>query len=93
MSPTRCGNGAMCGFFRLGNTTSIRHPVRLLSTVGWNSPDLAFSGQELIESYLEPLANRTQLARHIQTSRTRDGDQPNGWIRQGENEGPGDGAF
>jgi thioredoxin reductase len=44
--------------------------ARLLSAIGWNSPDPQDypTGQELIENYLEPLANRTQLAKHLHTS-------------------------
>jgi thioredoxin reductase len=43
---------------------------RLLREAGWNSPDPAHypTGAELVEQYLEPLATRTGLSRHIQTS-------------------------
>ena len=44
--------------------------VRLLEPTGWNSPDPhAYpTGGELVERYLEPLATRTPLKDHIQTS-------------------------
>jgi thioredoxin reductase len=43
---------------------------RLLKAAGWNSPDpRAYpTGGELVERYLEPLATRTPLKNHIQTS-------------------------
>jgi thioredoxin reductase len=43
---------------------------RLLKATGWNSPDpRAYpTGGELVERYLEPLATRTPLKNHIQTS-------------------------
>ena len=43
---------------------------RLLSSVGWNSPDphVYPTGAELIERYLDPLATRTSLADAIRTS-------------------------
>lgn len=43
---------------------------RLLAATGWNSPDPQRypTGGELVEQYLEPLANRTALEQHIQTS-------------------------
>jgi thioredoxin reductase len=43
---------------------------RLLAAVGWNSPDPRQypTGAELVERYLDPLATRTALADHIQTS-------------------------
>ena len=47
-----------------------RAAARLLATTGWNAPepDQYPTGAELVERYLEPLANRTALANHIQTS-------------------------
>ena len=47
-----------------------RAAERLLATTGWNSPapQQYPTGAELIERYLEPLATRTVLADHIQTS-------------------------
>lgn len=46
-----------------------RAAERLLSPTGWNSPDPQQypTGAELVERYLEPLASKTALARHIQT--------------------------
>ncbi|MEA2892144.1 MAG: hypothetical protein QOI05_2937, partial [Bradyrhizobium sp.] len=43
---------------------------RLLEPTGWNSPDPKQypTGGELLEQYLEPLASRTALGEHIQTS-------------------------
>ncbi|MGD9631813.1 MAG: NAD(P)-binding domain-containing protein [Pirellulales bacterium] len=43
---------------------------RLLAAAGWNSPapDLYPTGGELLERYLEPLAGKTALADHVQTS-------------------------
>jgi thioredoxin reductase len=43
---------------------------RLLSSIGWNSPDphVYPTGAELIERYLDPLATRTSLADAIRTS-------------------------
>jgi hypothetical protein len=43
---------------------------RLLAATGWNSPDPQHypTGRELVETYLEPLATRTALRNHIQTS-------------------------
>jgi thioredoxin reductase len=43
---------------------------RLLEPTGWNSPDPKHypTGGELLEQYLEPLALRTVLSEHIQTS-------------------------
>lgn len=43
---------------------------RLLAATGWNSPDTQRypTGAELVEQYLEPLASRTALKPHIQTS-------------------------
>ncbi|MEI8150249.1 MAG: FAD-dependent oxidoreductase, partial [Hyphomicrobiales bacterium] len=43
---------------------------RLLTASGWNSPDPQQypTGDELVERYLEPLATRTALKDHIQTS-------------------------
>lgn len=43
---------------------------RLLGDTGWNSPDPEHypTGAELVAQYLEPLATRTVLARHLQTS-------------------------
>src|SRR3954469_8134934 len=43
---------------------------RLLEPTGWNSPDPKQypTGGELLEQYLEPLASRTVLSEHIQTS-------------------------
>jgi thioredoxin reductase len=43
---------------------------RLLEPTGWNSPDPKQypTGGELLEQYLEPLASRTALSEHIQTS-------------------------
>jgi NADPH-dependent 2,4-dienoyl-CoA reductase/sulfur reductase-like enzyme len=42
----------------------------LLREEGWNSPepDLYPTGGELVAQYLEPLATRTRLSQHIQTS-------------------------
>lgn len=47
-----------------------RAAERLLKPTGWNSPDPQQypTGAELVERYLEPLATRTSLARHIRTS-------------------------
>jgi cation diffusion facilitator CzcD-associated flavoprotein CzcO len=47
-----------------------RAAERLLKPTGWNSPDPQQypTGAELVERYLEPLATRTTLARHIRTS-------------------------
>jgi glycine/D-amino acid oxidase-like deaminating enzyme len=47
-----------------------RASERLLKETGWNSPAPADypTGGELIERYLEPLATRTRLKDHIQTS-------------------------
>lgn len=47
-----------------------RAAERLLAAAGWNSPDPQRypTGGELVEQYLEPLANRTALREHIQTS-------------------------
>src|SRR6476660_9380840 len=47
-----------------------RAAERLLKPTGWNSPDPQQypTGAELVERYLEPLATRTALARHIRTS-------------------------
>lgn len=44
--------------------------ARLLAATGWNSPDPQHypTGGELVERYLEPLATRTALRDHIQTS-------------------------
>jgi hypothetical protein len=44
--------------------------ARLLAATGWNSPDPQSypTGGELLERYLEPLATRTALKDHIQTS-------------------------
>jgi thioredoxin reductase len=46
-----------------------RATERLLSHTGWNSPDPQHypTGAELVERYLEPLATRTELGKHIQT--------------------------
>jgi hypothetical protein len=43
---------------------------RLLGNAGWNSPDPDHypTGAELVAQYLEPLATRTKLAKHIQTN-------------------------
>jgi thioredoxin reductase len=43
---------------------------RLLAPTGWNSPDPKQypTGGQLLEQYLEPLASRTALSEHIQTS-------------------------
>ncbi len=43
---------------------------RLLAAAGWNSPDPHDypTGNELVERYLKPLATRTALKDHIQTS-------------------------
>src|SRR4051812_13703362 len=45
-----------------------RAAERLLSAVGWNSPAPGHypTGAELVELYLDPLANKTQLRNHIQ---------------------------
>ena len=47
-----------------------RAAERLLARTGWNSPDPAQypTGTELVERYLEPLAQKTALAPHIHTS-------------------------
>ena len=47
-----------------------RGRARLLAAAGWNSPDPHQypTGAELVERYLDPLATRTALAEHIQTS-------------------------
>jgi hypothetical protein len=47
-----------------------RASERLLTEIGWNSPAPADypTGGELIERYLEPLATKTRLKDHIQTS-------------------------
>jgi thioredoxin reductase len=47
-----------------------RAAARMLSTVGWNSPepDQYPTGAELLERYLEPLATKTVLRTHIHTS-------------------------
>ena len=47
-----------------------RAAARLLAPTGWNSPepDQYPTGAELVERYLEPLANKTALATHIHTS-------------------------
>ena len=47
-----------------------RAAERLLAPTGWNSPDPQHypTGAELVEHYLEPLATRTALARHVRTS-------------------------
>ncbi|QWG25665.1 NAD(P)-binding domain-containing protein [Bradyrhizobium sediminis] len=47
-----------------------RAAARLLSSTGWNSPepDQYPAGAELVERYLEPLATKTALASHIETS-------------------------
>lgn len=44
--------------------------ARLLAATGWNSPDPHSypTGGELVERYLDPLATRTALNDHIQTS-------------------------
>lgn len=44
--------------------------ARLLAPTGWNSPDPHQypTGAELLERYLEPLASKTGLGDHIQTS-------------------------
>ncbi|MDP2331479.1 MAG: NAD(P)-binding domain-containing protein [Reyranella sp.] len=47
-----------------------RAAERLLASTGWNSPEPEQypTGNELVERYLEPLANKTALASHIYTS-------------------------
>ncbi len=47
-----------------------RAAERLLASTGWNSPEPEQypTGNELVERYLEPLANKTSLASHIYTS-------------------------
>jgi thioredoxin reductase len=47
-----------------------RAAARLLATSGWNSPepDQYPTGAELLERYLQPLANHTALRTHIHTS-------------------------
>lgn len=44
--------------------------VRLLAASGWNSPepDQYPTGAEMVERYIEPLANNTALKSHIRTS-------------------------
>jgi thioredoxin reductase len=46
-----------------------RAAERLLSAVGWNSPAPGHypTGAELVDLYLDPLANKTPLRNHIQT--------------------------
>jgi hypothetical protein len=46
-----------------------RAAERLLSAIGWNSPppDHYPTGAELVDLYLDPLANKTPLRNHIQT--------------------------
>jgi thioredoxin reductase len=46
-----------------------RAAERLLSAIGWNSPapDHYPTGAELVDHYLDPLANKTTLRNHIQT--------------------------
>jgi hypothetical protein len=47
-----------------------RAAERLLASTGWNSPDPAQypTGAELVERYLEPLAQKTAIAPYIRTS-------------------------
>ena len=47
-----------------------RAAERQLKPTGWNSPEPQHypTGTELVERYLEPLASRTALSRHIRTS-------------------------
>jgi hypothetical protein len=47
-----------------------RAAERLLAATGWNSPDPRHypTGRELVDTYIEPLATRTSLRNHIQTS-------------------------
>ena len=47
-----------------------RAAARLLAPTGWNSPDPQQypTGAELVERYLEPLADKTALSHHIRTS-------------------------
>jgi thioredoxin reductase len=47
-----------------------RAAERLLASTGWNSPDPAQypTGTELVERYLEPLAQKTVIAPYIRTS-------------------------
>ena len=47
-----------------------RAAERLLAQAGWNSPDPQIypTGAELLAQYIEPLADRTPLRSHIQTS-------------------------
>src|SRR5438477_458099 len=47
-----------------------KEAARLLATTGWNSPapDQYPTGAEMVERYLEPLANNTALRPHIQKS-------------------------
>src|SRR5712675_1946718 len=47
-----------------------RAAARLLASTGWNSPEPGAypTGAELVERYREPLAAKTALADHIQTS-------------------------
>lgn len=46
-----------------------RAAERLLSAIGWNSPapDHYPTGAELVDLYLDPLANKTTLRNHLQT--------------------------
>jgi Pyridine nucleotide-disulphide oxidoreductase len=46
-----------------------RAAERLLTAIGWNSPapDHYPTGAELVDLYLDPLANKTRLRNHIQT--------------------------
>lgn len=47
-----------------------RASERLLRAAGWNSPDPSHypTGAELVEGYLQPLAERTALRDHVKTS-------------------------
>ena len=67
---TRYASGPTFACSRPGRTTSTRRRSGLLQAAGWNSPDPDHypTGAELVAQYLEPLASRTKLAKHIQTN-------------------------
>ena len=70
MLATPCANGATFNCSRRGSTTSTRPRRACLATTGWNSPepDQYPTGAEMVERYLEPLANNAALKPHIHTS-------------------------
>ena len=67
---------------------------RLLSSIGWNSPDphVYPTGAELLERYLEPLAGKTILERRYPHLQSRHRRKP-AWLRQGKDPGPRKGAL